>query len=485
MEEIAEIKYISKSKIEAELCRRSFYRFVKSFWEVIITEPPVWNWHIKYLCDLLQHIGIRVKNRLPKEYDYYIINVPPGSLKSTIVSEMYPIWCWVIDPSQKFICGSYSSTVAEDLASKSYNIFHSEKFQKLFPKLHSRKPSGGKTHFHNGWKGERYTTSSGSMIQGIHAHQKLLDDIIGRMEAHSKVERKKVNDWLSETISTRNVDAKISTTILVMQRLHKQDPTGYLLDKEGLKIFHVCLPVELTPDVKPLELSQFYVNGLFDPERKPRERLIVERTELGSYGYAGQMLQRPSPAEGGIIKKEWFNISERAELPPMVKLYFQMDTAYTEDEMNDPSGILAYYIENNNLYIVNAISVYKEFPDLIRWLNSYTIEKGYRNTTSKIYVEPKASGKSVVQTIRAISDLNIIESKAPTEDKISRLNIVSPKIESGRVFLHRGGWNDSFINQVTDFPNADHDEYVDCLVAIIIRELIDTNFNYSTLNALL
>lgn len=478
------IPRVDKHKLLAEKCRRSFYFFVQHFWDTIIAEEPVWNWHIKYLCEELQEVGKRVADRLPKEYDYYIINLPPGSSKSTIVSEMYPLWCWTIDPTQKFICASYSSTVAEDIAQKCFNIYHSEKFIRLFPHLNTKKSSGGKTHFHNGLKGERYTTSSGSMIQGVHVHQKVLDDVIGRDQAHSIVERKKVNDWMSETISTRNVDANISVTILVMQRLHQQDPTGYLLKKEGLKIKHICIPAELSADVLPKELSNFYVNGLFDPVRKSFERLIVEKAELGSYGYAGQMQQRPSPVEGGIIKKTWFNIiNTPLPMPVEATINFQLDTAYTENLKNDPTAILSYYVHNNNLYITHATSVWKEFPDIIRFLPEYVKARGYRSN-SMIHVEPKASGISIVQTIKDATELNIIESKPPIDDKLSRLYRVSPKIESGRVYLHEGSWNESFINQVTDFPNAEHDDEVDCLTATIIRELMNPDdFNYESLNA--
>lgn len=475
-------------ELAAERCRRSFYFFVQYFWDTIIAEDPIWNWHIEYLCKELEDIGRRVSLvsrgtdpvtgkptkpvRLPKLYDYYIINIPPGSSKSTIVSEMYPIWNWIIDPTQKFICGSYSSTIAEDIAGKSYNIYTSAKFMRTFPKLAARKVLGGKTHFKNGFKGERYTTSAGSAIQGIHAHQKILDDPIGQAQAHSEADRKTVNVWLSETISTRNIDATITTTIIVMQRLHEQDPTGYLLGKAGLNIKHICIPAEISPDVKPESLRANYIDGLFDVKRKPRERLNMEKIELGSYGYAGQMQQRPAPAEGGIIKKEWFHIvNEPPQRAPGRVFHFQLDTAYTEDTENDPTGIAGYYVDGNYIYITNAQSVWKEFPELCRWLPPFARENFYTDQ-SMINVEPKATGKSLVQTIRDGTALNISESKAPKEDKSTRLHIVSPKIEAGRIRLHAGGWNESFISQLTAFPNAAHDEYVDILVAIIDRELM-------------
>lgn len=477
---------ISLNKALAEKCKRSFYYFVKYFWDTIIAEDPVWNWHIEYLCGVLQRIGEGVAKRQEKEFDYTIINVPPGSSKSTIVSEMYPIWCWTIDATQRFICGSYAATPAEDLAEKCYNIYISEKFRNLFPELRTKNAVGGKTHFKNGLRGERYTTSTGSGITGIHAHQLIVDDPMNPQIAASKVERERANKWLSETLSSRKVSHKVTAIIIVMQRLHEMDTTGYLLKKTGLKIKHICIPAEMSNDVKPVYLRDFYINGLFDPERKSKEILISQKAELGSYGYSGQMQQRPSPDEGGIIKKEWFNISTRTTFKATSSpIHFQLDTAYTDDTSNDPSAIIAYYKEGENIFIVNVQSVWKEFPVFIIWVKNFVFSNGYSDR-SMIRVEPKASGKSIVQQIKAGTSLNIKEDDPPKYDKITRLYEASPKIEAGRIFLHQATWNESFIDQVTSFPNAQHDDEVDCLTAIVRNELlIDPGMDISHLAAML
>lgn len=463
---IGNIKFTVKSHFKKQ---GGFYSFVKYFWDTIIAEKPVWNWHIKYLCDELENIGRRVAARLPKEYDYYIINISPGSSKSTIVSEMYPIWCWTIDPSQRFICASSSATIAEDLADRSYRVYQSDKFKDLYPEL-VEKSSGGKTNFKNGLKGERYTTSSSSVITGVHAHQKLLDDILDSQGANSNVERSKVNKWLKETISSRNVDADITTTVLVMQRLHEDDPTGHLLANKALKIKHICIPAELSEDVKPVELKEYYQDGLFDSLRKNKDVLRVMKADLGSYGYAGQMMQRPSPEGGGILKKEWFSIVQK-EKPHRVNINFQIDPAYTSNTDNDPTAIIGYYKYMNEVFITSVISIYKDFPDLLLWLPEYLKENGY-DDNSMVYCEPKASGLSIMQQIQRSTNLNMTASEPPREDKLSRVHAISPKIESKRVSLLYGGWNDSFINQCSSFPRAVHDDEVDCLSAIVIRELL-------------
>lgn len=450
--------------------KSGFYDFVRYFFNSIVAEKPVWNWHIKYICDILEKEGRRVAARQKKDFDYIIINVPPGSSKSLICSEMFPLWCWTIDPSLRFICGSYAATIAEDISEKCFNIYNSEKFRAIYPEL-VENMSGGKTAFKNGLKGERYITSTGSGITGIHAHIKIIDDPISTQMAYSSLERNRANKWIRETLASRNVDADVTSTILIMQRLHDDDPTGNLLQSKNLRIKHICIPAELSDDVKPVELKQYYKDGLFDPTRKSRAILNSAKDDLGSYGYAGQMMQRPSPEKGGILKKEWFRILMQSNKPFNVPINFQIDSAYTERTDNDPTAILGYYILNETVYITSVISIYKEFPDLIEWLPQYLNDNGYSNQ-SIIYTEPKASGLSIVQQLRRSTGLNITTSDAPREDKLSRVHLCSAKIESGRVALVQGAWNESFINQCISFPMAIHDDEVDCLTATVIRELI-------------
>ncbi|WP_018629204.1 hypothetical protein [Niabella aurantiaca] len=445
-----------------------FYEFVKYFWDTIIAEDPIWNWHIKLICDELQCVVERLARREKKEYDYFIINVPPGSSKSTIISEMLPIWGWTVDPSFRYICGSYASTPAEDIADKCYKIYTSDKFREMYPDL-VKNTTGGKTNFKNGLKGERYTTSTGSGITGIHAHLKIVDDPMSPQIAASDLERDRANKWISQTLGSRNVDKDLTVTIIVMQRLHEADTTGYLLAKKGLRIKHICIPAELSEDVKPAELKEYYQDGLFDPVRASRQVLITQKEDLGSYGYAGQMMQRPAPEGGGILKKEWFPVVNSR--PPKVRMCFQIDPAYTEKTTNDPTGILGYYVLNNQVFLTSAISVWKEFPDFIAWLPSYLTGVGYTQG-SMIYTEPKASGLSVVQQVKKTTNLNMTISDPPKEDKLTNVHIISPKVEAGRVSLEFGGWNDEFVSQVISFPKALHDEYADCLSAIVKRELL-------------
>lgn len=456
---------INPNRALAELCRRSFYRFVQEFWEVIIPETPVWNWHIKYLCDELQYLNIFVMKREPKPYDL-IINIPPGSTKSTIATQMYNAWVWTVDPTQRFIASSYAHSLSLSHAIKTRDIVNSDKYKDLFPEIVLKEDQRGKSDFRNDRGGQRFTTSTGGTVTGMHAHQIIVDDPINPQQSASDAERESANTFVTSTLSSRKIDKAVTPTIVIMQRLHEADPTGVMLSKKNKKIKHINLPAEDKGNVLPAELAANYIDGLLDPIRLNREVLDEALIDLGSYGYAGQYGQNPAPQEGGLIKKHWFEIIDWKPEFNNLAWNFTADTAYTEDESNDPSGYLAYAKYNNDFIIRFAQTEYLEFPDLCKALPTFAQQNGY-SQRSVIEVEPKASGKSLVQTLKRETSLNIKEGKPPAKDKVARVNDTSPTMEAGRVKLVRGVWNKEFLDQISTFPNAEHDEYVDCLTMMI------------------
>jgi len=451
-----------RNKLSAERCKRSFYHFLQSFWAVIIDDDPIYNWHMEYLCDELQQIAEQVEQGLPKLHDV-IINIPPGTSKSTICTVMFPVWCWVRKPSLKFITGSYSSDLSTDHAVKSRQIVRSDMFRELFPEVHIKADVDGKTHYETTANGSRSSTSVGGTITGKHGHIIIIDDPLNPKQAASDKERDTANRWFDTTLSSRKVDKAVTPTILIMQRLHEQDCTGHLLGK-GKAMHHINLPAEVNDKVKPKALRANYQGGLLDPVRMGRAVLQEAKTDLGSYGYAGQYDQSPSPGAGGLLKCEWFRMYRPEDLPDGVVWNFVIDPAYTKDDTNDPSALLAYCYHDNSFYIRAVESVHLEFPDLIKHIPEFVDKHGY-TSRSKVFVEPKASGKSIVQTLKRGTSINIKESKPPTKDKIARVKDIAPVVECGRVHVLPG--MDSFLDQCAMFPNAAHDDEVDDLVIMI------------------
>lgn len=210
---------IDEDELESSLCRESFFDFVQSFWATIIPEKPVWNWHIRYLCNVMQRIAENLFLGNDKLYDL-CVNVPPGTSKSSVLSVLFPAWVWTRMPTARFICVSFRYPLALRLSSKSRDVVKSEKYRRLFPEIALRSDQDTKHHFTNTLGGERYCAGSGGSVIGSHAHFVIVDDPIDPDSVVSDAELEAVNLWIEETLSGRKVDKAKSVTVLVMQRLH-------------------------------------------------------------------------------------------------------------------------------------------------------------------------------------------------------------------------------------------------------------------------
>ena len=218
---------------------------------------------------------------------------------------------------------------------------------------------------------------------------------------------------------------------------------------------------------------EIYKEGLLDPIRLSLKTLTGFKKTLGTRGYTGQYDQTPSPEEGGILRKEWFDIVRPESLirdTVNEPIHFIIDSAYTEKTENDPTAILACFKQQNILYVLDVVEVWMEFPKLIQFLISHVNKFQYSNQ-SKIFIEPKASGKSIAQQLRAMTMLNVIEVEAPKDDKVTRAHGIAPICESRRVRLVDGSFIPNFTEQLGNFPNANHDDMVDTLV-MAVNELL-------------
>jgi predicted phage terminase large subunit-like protein len=333
-----------------------------------------------------------------------------------------------------------------------------------------------KSEYANNKEGMRYAVGSGGSAIGRHADLIICDDPINPKKAASVVELDAINDWWDTSISTRITDANVSTKVMLMQRLATNDLSGHCLKKGDYT--HICLPAELTDDVRPDSLRANYQQGLLDPVRLNRMVLDNFRTAMGSLGYVGQMLQSPVAAGGNMIKENWFVdytllwlLNESAQTKIPVVWHYTIDGAYTDKDKNDATAINAYALFQNSMFIRDVASVRLEMPELLRFIPEFVQRNGYTNQ-SKIYIEPKASGLSVAQMLKRNTKLNIVIDTPPKTDKVARVAECVPYIEAGRVHLLQGSsFVKGFITEVCSFPNFDHDDQVDALTMAVRRAI--------------
>lgn len=465
---------IDKLDILKNRLKDEYYSFFCFFWPIISDEKLVSSKHIKYICNELDKLGKSIISRNKPEYDWYIFNVPPGSSKSSMISILWPCWLLTNDPSIFIINDSYSSDLSDGFVRKSKRVLNNEVFIQLFGRIEMVKET--ESFFETNKGGGRYSTSTGGTITGYHGNVIIVDDPLSAEQSYSKAARDRANRFLTTTLPDRVRNKLITPFVMVMQRLHEDDPTGHILSK-GLSVKHICLPAELGENTTK-GLENLYIDGYLDKNRIGANVIEKKRKELGSFGYSGQYDQNPHPGGGGKIKREWFNFMHEKELPANISWDMWIDGAYTNSTKNDPTGIQICALVGNTLYIRFGICAFLEMPELLKKIEIITNEFTF-TSNSMIYIEPKASGKSLKQMIKQnYPKLNPIEiqSVLVSEGKEARIQVAAPKVEVGRVTIVLGNWNDEYLSQLEGFPTAKHDEFVDLLGYACEKYLINSFF---------
>jgi predicted phage terminase large subunit-like protein len=471
-------KDLLRLEIRRQLYRKSFYEFMKDAARVL--EPATdwdWNFHHEYLCDVLQKEAERIDRKEKKAWDI-IINVPFRSSKTMITSIIFPVWCFAVFGNMSFINLSYSAGLSTDASNKVFELLNNPWFIELFPQEfddHHR----GKTDFKLKSGGSRISSGFLGAVLGRGADIIVMDDPNSPKDLSALGISNTIRTW-TDTISTRLNQPEIGLFIVIQQRLHHKDLSGYLLNNFPDKWNHICLPAMASPKISPPYLLLKYQDNLLWKNRFSQKVLDNFKITLGSQMFANQLLQEPVQDEGNIIKKSWIKTITSEQF---LKFLYDnniknhqwemfIDSAYTKDIGNDPSGILICAKLNNDLYVRKVINKHYEFPELLKLL-----ETTFKAFNCKIIrVEAKASGLSIIQQLKRQTSLPITQLPTKKDSKEICLKSVSPLIEAGRLILIEDISNDIIIEQLSQFPKASHDEMVDLVYYAMAN--MNSGFSY-------
>lgn len=406
-----------------------------------------------------------------------MVFLPPQHGKSTVISEAFPAWVLGRNPKLKIVGSSYASSLAEKASRNIQRLIDDPKYQGLFPDTYlngSNIRTNTRGYLRNidifetvGYGGFYKAVGVGGGLTGTPVDISIIDDPVkDAMEAYSPTYRERVWDWYSSVLMTRLHNE--SRQLFIMTRWHEDDLAGRILRYEPEKWTVLKIPAirESLDDGNDFDPRQ--VGEALWPQKHSLERLLSAKQRSARF-FSALYQQSPTIEGGNIIREAWFKYISAEEFRRKRQykeyeypIHFFIDTAFTEKTSNDPTGIIGACIIDNNLYISCAEKVNMKFPDLVRHIPEYVLDNGY-NKSSSVRIEPKANGISVIDQLEELTNLNVVATPSPRESKETRLNAVSPFVESGRVYLVSGNWNEEFVTEVCGFPSMPHDEYVDLL----------------------
>lgn len=463
------------------------------------------NWHIEAICEHLEAVSRGEITRL-------IINVPFRTMKSTLVSVMWPAWVWTWQPEHQFLTGSHAEKLAIRDNVKHRRLVQSRWYQERWGrKFGFTADQNQKTRFENDQSGYRIAFGMTGGVTGDGGDTLLIDDPLDRKQADSEVERDNANTTFDETLVSRLNEPEHSAIVVIMQRLNEDDLSGHLLSDTEDEWEHLMLPMEYEPERHCSTGIGFSdprkTDGeLLWPERFPAHVVESLKRTLGPYGTAGQLQQSPKARGGSILKRDYWQLWEDEKYPAFEFVLVSADTAFTSKEENDPAGVAVLGIfrdkqdrprvmlmwgwakrcelhgrtlekkpgETKKAYDIRSMPTW----GLVEWI-AYTCR---RFKADKLLVENKASGLDVVSEMNRLysEDAWSVHLVNPNKDKVARAHSVEPAFAAGLIYAPDEDWAEKFIAECEVFPKGKHDDRVDAVTQGVkwMREngLIEHNF---------
>lgn len=491
------------------------YAFVKYFWDVLEPETELQtSWPLEAMCEHLEAVTFGEIRRL-------LINVPPGFMKSMLTDVFWPAWEW--GPMNKahlrYVAFSYASTLTERDNDRFGTLLASEKYQMLYgDRVHL--VARGQKKVSNTKMGWKFASSIGGVGTGERGDRIILDDPHNVKESESETVRKEAVRWFRESMTSRHNDPKTGSVVVIMQRVHEEDISGVILDL-GLDYCHLKIPMEYDAKYQFNDDGSVRTNPIGwvdprfnedDPDAADGELAWPDRLDagtvaslkhaLGPFAYAGQYQQAPAPRGGNIFERDWWQLWDSADgrFPPFEYIVASLDSAFTANEQNDPSGFTVWGVFTDpnvaarRLMLVHAWRRHlafsgpripmlpRETKDAYRqrtiktWgLMEHVSDTCRRFKVDKLLIEAKASGISAAQELRNrySGEDWAIQLCQVTGDKVARALACQATFSQLMVFAPSRDWAETVIEEMAVFPNGRYKDLTDSATQAI-KHLRDT-----------
>lgn len=465
---------VSRERVRRR-CRQRFAEFVKEAWKIVEPATPlVWNWHMEVVCD---HVQALVEGKLGRQN--LIINVPPGTSKSTIVSVCLLPWIWTWHASYRAVFASGNPRVSSRDSVKRRMILEDPWYRKTFNITWKfRKDQNEKLSYSNTATGVCLATTTGAKVTGERYHGLYVDDALDATEAFSQVEVDGVNTWWDQSFYNRVADEQTSTRCVIGQRLREDDLPGHLIERDGLGAWEWLVIPQIWDD-EAEKSRRTTLLGWTDPrkegellfaQRYPKSVVEVAKLILGRSGYEGQHQQRPSLLQGEIFARGHAQFIRPAMIPTakIIQRILSLDAAIKIEEENDYSVLLEAWEFDQGVFIAACLHEKLQYTGL----KEAVMLRAAEVNPHALLIEDKASGQNLIQEYQNTGKFPVVPIM-PLVDKVARARPLTPYWEANRVFFPCDDnglplpWVNVFLKELYSFPKSVHDDQVDAFTQLL------------------
>ena len=433
-----------------EQCHNSFLFYVEQMWPDFICGR-----HHEIFAQKLEDVANGKINRL-------IVNMPPRHTKSEFCSTYFPAWIMGKQPNRKIMQTTHTGELAVRFGRKVRNMMDSVEYKRIFDSVELQADSKSAGRWETNKGGEYFAAGVGGAITGRGADLLIIDDPHSEQDALSPSALESCWEWY--TSGPRQRLQPGGAIIVVMTRWSTIDLTAKLLDAQKEEAADQWEVVEF-PAIFPETEDALW------PEFWEISELEKVRASLPVQKWNAQWMQNPTSEEGSIIKREWWNIWEYDEMPPVSYIIQSYDTAFSKKENADYSAISTWGVfrptpdSPDCLILLDAQKGRWDFPELKRIaFNEYKYWE-----PDMTLIEAKASGTPLTHELRRLGIPVVNYSPTRGHDKSTRMHSVAPIFESKLVYAPQRKFAEEMIEECASFPFGKNDDLCDTMTQALMR----------------
>lgn len=474
---------------KALLLQKSYADFVRYFWPIV--EPGtklVWNWHLDVICQHLQDV---TAGRIKK----LVVEVPPGTMKSSLTSVFWSAFEWLEQPHLRTLVASYDMNLVLRDNMKCRRIVESEEYKEILGILIALKNSqenrqgaaqykvwgmapdqNQKGYFENAQGGFRQCVTVGGSAPGKRGDKTVVDDPVKitdlvKADPKRRVElMAEVANWFNNIWPSRLNDQATGQRVVIMQRVHELDLAG-LLEKDP--DWHVLrLPMTFDPKRADPDDPRTEPGELLFPIKFPLSAIEALRKQMTPDQWLAQYEQQPIPAEGKLLKQEYFRNTYRyvaghwrsnPNLPEMRRVTIHWDFAQKAKQTSDPTvGLVMGEGPSGEIYLLDLWRRRQSFDVLEAEVPLYIDT----HNPNWVTIEDTAAGTGMIAIlVNKQRRKNIITIQQPKDGKYVRMAVQTPWLSRGMVWVPDPTcpWMYDFLSECLAFPDGPNDDQVDGL----------------------